>query len=162
VTKEWVWDIDAIILTGKITNNSEKDVCRCHLVQHKSHIGYPGIEMGPLWWETAFNVPEPWHGRGRRLKAFLDDWGCSGMRGYLTGCWIMVYLLLLLMMMMMMVMMTHIFRFNCIKLCLMRNHVTADFNSLCTKYWVVQADRWHIAVIVSVHHKRFCNLLFQI
>jgi hypothetical protein len=32
-----------------------------YFVQHKSHVGLPGIESGPSRWKTGYEQPKSWH-----------------------------------------------------------------------------------------------------
>jgi len=38
---EWVCSIGKIILTGKKSEHSEKNLAQCHSVHHKSHTDWP-------------------------------------------------------------------------------------------------------------------------
>jgi hypothetical protein len=45
--KEGVWSIGGMILTGETEVLGEKNLSECHIVDHKSHMYWSGIEPGP-------------------------------------------------------------------------------------------------------------------
>jgi hypothetical protein len=40
-------------MDGENRSTRGKNLSQCHLVHHKSHMGYPGIETGPPRWEAG-------------------------------------------------------------------------------------------------------------
>jgi hypothetical protein len=60
VTDEWVWSIGGMMSMGK-SKCLEKILSQCHFVHPKSHMDWPGIKPGPLWWEAGDILPKSWH-----------------------------------------------------------------------------------------------------
>jgi hypothetical protein len=48
----WGWEPCWNDIDGGKLNNFETNLSHCHFVQ-KSHMGWPGHESGPPWWETG-------------------------------------------------------------------------------------------------------------
>jgi hypothetical protein len=52
---EWLMNM-AQLVEWELTEETEilgVSLPQCHFVLHKSHMTWPGIKPGPLWWEAA-------------------------------------------------------------------------------------------------------------
>jgi len=56
---KWVWNIGGMMLTGESELLGERHLSQRLSVRRKSHMGWPGIDPGPLRWEAGVWPPKP-------------------------------------------------------------------------------------------------------
>lgn len=47
---------------GTRISSRTENLSLCHFLHQKFHLTWPGIELGPQWWEAGHKPPELWHG----------------------------------------------------------------------------------------------------
>lgn len=58
---QYWWQINEWVTNNEKPKCSKEKPTHCHFFYYKSHMDWPVIKPGPLWWQTSGYLPEPWH-----------------------------------------------------------------------------------------------------